>query len=316
MLKTTEYDVNGQIAGTVREVSELLGFKVSKADILSGAVPGVRLMDASTGAEVDVDTVAENIEEKVAEGAMSEEEAMQELQQVQGDTDASEDTDSADTTDDVKPNPDEAAPDNAHIDDPVPKVDMKSIFPENYNEDGSMKEPTSQGLDMEPAKQDVPPPEPPKSNAPASMDELRAKLAAIRAAKGAPAPTTKKPVPGEPIEYPEKGSFKDEKELKKFYKKLTDDQLDEWLQLEGLTYKACPENAPIERMRKCMSLMAYHFPKAPTTSKKKSKYADLSTEQLMQIATEAGVTVRDDHGDLRILRMYLIMALRDAGLLE
>lgn len=119
----------------------------------------------------------------------------------------------------------------------------------------------------------------------------------------------------EDIEYPEKGTFSTDKELKKFYKKLTDEQLDEWLELEGLEYKA-NDNPSINRMRKCMAILYYHFPKQPSKSKKKSKYSQYSTEELVQMAMDNDVEVRDDKGDERILRMYTIMALRDAGIIS
>ena len=116
-------------------------------------------------------------------------------------------------------------------------------------------------------------------------------------------------------EYPEVGHFKTDKELKKYYKKLTDAQLDEWLELEGVEV-AISGNEPIDRMRRCMAILFHHFPKEPSKSKKKSKYADYTINQLMQIALDHDVEVPDAKGDLRILRMYAIMALRDAGILD
>jgi hypothetical protein len=71
--------------------------------------------------------------------------------------------------------------------------------------------------------------------------------------------------------YPEVGMFADEKSLQKFYKQLSQEQLDEWCVLEGLTYKDC-ENEPIKRMRACMAIMDKHFPKQTGSSKKESPY--------------------------------------------
>jgi hypothetical protein len=122
----------------------------------------------------------------------------------------------------------------------------------------------------------------------------------------------------EVITYPEVGTVGDKKELKKVYKKLTDAQLDEWLELEGLTdkVKLC-EHESINRMRKCMAITALHFPPEPSQgAKSKSKYADFTTEQLVQMALDNDVVVKDDKGDARILRMYTIMALKEAGVLE
>lgn len=121
------------------------------------------------------------------------------------------------------------------------------------------------------------------------------------------------------VEYPEIGStaVKDEKAFKKYVKKLSDAQVFDWCELEGATWKRCPEQPPIDRMRAVMALKAKHFPHtAPkASSKSKSKYADYKTEDLVQMALDNDITVRDDKGDERILRMYTIMALREAGLL-
>lgn len=114
-------------------------------------------------------------------------------------------------------------------------------------------------------------------------------------------------------EYPEVGSFKVDKDLKKYYKKCTDEQLDEWLSLEGWTDEYKPtESDPINRMRKCMVILGHHFPKAPSKAKKGSPWKEYSLEQLMQMATEKAVEYEfTDHE--AILRMRVIMALKGAG---
>lgn len=112
------------------------------------------------------------------------------------------------------------------------------------------------------------------------------------------------------VEFPEKGSITDPKELKRFYKKLSNEQLDEWLALEGLTYTES-DHAAINRMRKCMAILYYFFPKE-TKGKKKSVYAGYSTEDLIAMATEAQVTYKPSENE-PIMRMRLIMALREAG---
>lgn len=114
------------------------------------------------------------------------------------------------------------------------------------------------------------------------------------------------------VQYPEVGAI-DEKGLKKLYKKLSDSQIDEWLELEGLTYKKCDHEA-INRMRKCMAITQYHFPKI-SVPKKASKYAEYSTEKLVEMCMENDVMLKDDKGDARILRMYCIMGLREAGVI-
>jgi len=117
-------------------------------------------------------------------------------------------------------------------------------------------------------------------------------------------------------EYPEVDHFKDEKSMKKYIKGLTNEELAEWCELEGAEYNP-NEHVSINRMRMAMAIKAIHFPDtAPKAkSKKKSKYSDYSTEDLVQMALDNDVEIRDDKGDPRILRMYTIMALREAGLI-
>lgn len=119
------------------------------------------------------------------------------------------------------------------------------------------------------------------------------------------------------IEYPEKGTMKDEKAISKFIRKLTDKQVAEWAELEGLSYKVHETSEPINRMRAVMAIKAYHFPKADagTASKSKSKYGAYTLEELVAMAAEAKITVKDAKGDLKIQRMYTIMALKEKGLL-
>lgn len=120
--------------------------------------------------------------------------------------------------------------------------------------------------------------------------------------------------------YPEVGYFADESAIKKYIKKLTNEQLYEWCKLEGAEYNE-HDNPSINRMRAAMAIKAKHFTHlAPgngkSKSKKKSKYADYSNEQLAQMAMDNDVEVKDAKGDARIERMYLIMALRSANIIE
>lgn len=116
------------------------------------------------------------------------------------------------------------------------------------------------------------------------------------------------------VVYPEKGYFKTEKDIKKYYKQLSEEQLDEWLEIEGLEYKP-NDNEGINRMRKCMAILNFHFPKE-SKGKKKSPYAKYSTEELIEMALDNNIEVQDAKGDLRILRMYAIVALKKAGILK
>ena len=113
--------------------------------------------------------------------------------------------------------------------------------------------------------------------------------------------------------YPEVGYFKEKSDLQKFYKHCTDEQLAEWIELEGLEYVP-NDSAPINRMRMCMAILYKHYPKAPST-KKQSKYAQYSLEDLMQLSLDNDVAFEHTE-DERILRMRAIMALRVAKVID
>ena len=120
--------------------------------------------------------------------------------------------------------------------------------------------------------------------------------------------------------YPEQGHFTAEADIKKYIKALTNEQLKDWCELEGATWNP-HDNESINRMRMAMSIKAVHFPHLASgtgTGKKKSKskYADYTNEQLAQMALDNDVEVPDAKGDTRIERMYTIMALRKANVLE
>lgn len=108
--------------------------------------------------------------------------------------------------------------------------------------------------------------------------------------------------------YPEVGQFATEKDLQKFYKQLSQAQLDEWCKLEGLEYKPCPEQEAIHRMRAAMAILYKHFPRE-VAPKKESKYKQYSTEDLVQMALDHSVAFEPCE-DARILRMRAIQALR------
>jgi len=113
--------------------------------------------------------------------------------------------------------------------------------------------------------------------------------------------------------YPGAGAFEERKDLQKFYKHMTDEQLTEWVAQEGLEYTP-HDSQSINRMRLCMAILYKHFPKEPS-AKKESKYAQYSLEDLANMAMEHDV-VFEDTGNERILRMRAIMALRAAKVLD
>lgn len=123
-------------------------------------------------------------------------------------------------------------------------------------------------------------------------------------------------VPGSAqLDFPEVGDFDDDKDMAKYIKELTNEDLASWVELEGIEHKT-NDNPAINRMRMAMAIKQLHFPKAQSTgtkTKKKSKYGHLSMEDLAGLVIDNDITVRDAKGDPRIERMYMIMALKDAG---
>ena len=118
-------------------------------------------------------------------------------------------------------------------------------------------------------------------------------------------------------EYRELSEFVDEKELKKYIKGLSDAELSEWAELEGAKWNTS-EHTAINRMRMAMAIKAIRFPKEQGTAKKKSKskYGHITLEELVNMVIENDIEVPDAKGDPRIERMYMIMALKKAGLIE
>lgn len=136
------------------------------------------------------------------------------------------------------------------------------------------------------------------------------------------APTVEAPVkaevaePTEDVDFPEVGHYSEQKALKKFIKGLSNEQVAEWVELEGLEVKQY-DNEAIQRMRNAMAINALHFPNSvrKSTPKQESPYKKYSTEELVQMALDNDIEVKDAKGDARIERMYTIMSLRQAGIL-
>lgn len=99
----------------------------------------------------------------------------------------------------------------------------------------------------------------------------------------------------------------DESALKKYYKKMSTDEVIKWVEELGTSFKESTDPS-IHRMRACMAVL-YHFFPREVKAKKSSKYADYSLEQLVSLAAENNVPV-EVCDDERILRMRTIMALR------
>ena len=125
----------------------------------------------------------------------------------------------------------------------------------------------------------------------------------------------KPPVQPKAPTYPEKGTFTEAKLLKKHIKGLTDAQVVEWCELEGLTFKPCVEHAPIHRMRAAMAIGELHFPSEKKPSAKaESPYKKWTTDALIAMAVEKNIPV-EVTDDMKILRMRCIMMLRAHGII-
>lgn len=121
---------------------------------------------------------------------------------------------------------------------------------------------------------------------------------------------TKKSVKGATPQHPSK--FDSEKDLKKYYKKLTTSEVEAWVTSFNGEFKPS-EDASIHRMRACMAVLYHFFPKQ-TAPKKQSKYSTYSLEDLVSMAADNNVPV-EVTDDERILRMRTIMALRAHGII-
>ena len=108
--------------------------------------------------------------------------------------------------------------------------------------------------------------------------------------------------------------FQDVEEVKEFIKDL-DTQTLEYL-ARGLQLDWKPtDHANIHRMRIAVEMKKYIFPELfqpKNSKKKKTKYGDLTTEQLFDKAKEHGVPYKKYNNDA-IDRMRVIMALKEAG---
>jgi hypothetical protein len=235
------YLINGEEYTNIKQVSEVLGMKVTKKEVLAGQIPEVAFVE-----------VPEDYE------------------------------DTYPTMDNTEHNPDE---DNM---DDIPYGDYEDAS------DPNMEPPTDEDEAL--------------TNTHEEDDSDDVEEPVLQP------PTPKQKLAEEEVDYPEVGAFKTEKELKKYYKQLSDEQLVDWMELEGLSHKPC-DHPSINRMRMCMAIKDHHFPKqAKSTAKPKAKYAKYATEELIQMAIDNDVDVEPTES-MPIMRMRTIMALRSAGVI-
>lgn len=343
MANKTAYMVNGTMATNMKEVVNLLGASVTKRDILAGEVEGVSIIeiDAETGSPIlseeqvaDLEHKAEfaSLEQQQEEAAMMsklEEEGDStegDTEDVEGDTDSSDDSTNLDhSEDDTDSQEGDTTGElscsicNCDIDGDSYATDANDNPICDYCLEAARKEELAKqmGVDTGAGKPVIV--TAPTRNTPSNTP-------VIKPNGGKPSVTPKKGgkivvarnEAGE-VEYPEKGVFPDEKAIKGYIKKLSDPELYEWCELEGVTWKT-NEHDGINRMRAAMAMKSFHMGTASAStgkSKKKGKYSDYTTEELVAMALEHDVDVKPYNGDdMRILRMYTIMALKDAGLLE
>ncbi|AGR46888.1 hypothetical protein JL_5 [Bacillus phage JL] len=270
------YLVNGEeTVSTVKEVGAILGVKVTKKGILAGEYEGVEVIE-----DVQEEVVGEEnilVEAAVKEGKL-------EVVMV-GD-----------------------APEDGKLG-VVEEEQEELALEEEPIEEEVVEEPVEEEVHTE---EEVPAPvvEEPKEE----VSDWRAMAKKLKQPEPkAKAPKVKEDLAGQEVEYPEVGHFESVEDIKKFYKRLSMEQITEWADIEGLEWKT-NDNPGINRMRACMAISNHHFPKK-SGSKKKAKYGHLTTEELLEMAIDNDIEVRDGKGNENILRMYTIMALKQAGIL-
>ncbi|AGR47114.1 hypothetical protein SHANETTE_5 [Bacillus phage Shanette] len=268
------YLVNGEeTVATVKEVGAILGVKVTKKGILAGEYEGVEVIE---------DIVEESIEVAGAEG--------------------------------MDENDTKAVEEHLEVKEAMAKEEaiqeeqaVLSELEEELHTEEEVPAPVEEEVVEEPTAPVV---EEPKEE----VTDWRAMAKKLKQPEPkAKAPKVKEDLAGQEIEYPEVGHFESIDDIKKFYKRLSMEQISEWADIEGLEWKH-NDNPGINRMRACMAISNHHFPKK-SGSKKKAKYGHLTTEELLEMAIDNDIEVRDGKGNENILRMYTIMALKQAGIL-
>lgn len=326
MSKKIQYVIEGmKPVNTLKEVSEILGVTVTKKEIIEGRVEGVTVFDADAteeGTEITeedkkeptvIDFPIEENVEKMEQTEETTEEVKNETKKKVAVTESAlatkediQDDELASKVDAILNNPEEEEDTEDPTIEELQQAEDEALEQANEEANEEANEALEQANEEESNSEEENYKIDPNS-------ELGQKLAKITKKKTANK-TPKIEVNPERDGYPEKGQFSDIKELKKYYKQLTDEQLDEWLELEGLEVKLC-DNDGINRMRKCMKISDLHFPREKK-SKKKSKYAQYTTIDLLQLCLDNNIEISDGKGDERILRMYAIVALRKAGVIE
>lgn len=288
------------VVKTVGEVNKLIpgSKRVTKKDIEDGNVEGVTVVtdeDTQEGLQLDEVVEASNGQIQVIHV-----------------------TDSATTEEDTTQDEVEHTEDEETVEEST-EEDSEEPTDEDTNDEVSDE-------DFEQPQRNEPVAEPVKGSVESTKVESNPKLAELVSKLKQPEPKAdkstkvKQDLAGQDVEYPERGSYGEDgvEELKKFISRLSNEQLQEWVDIEGLQDKVKENDNPaIYRMRLAMAIREAHYPKSTTSKpKSKSKYGHYTTEQLLEMALENDVEVKDAKGDNRILRMYAIVALRNAGVIE
>lgn len=108
--------------------------------------------------------------------------------------------------------------------------------------------------------------------------------------------------------YPEVGAFSEKKDIQKFYKQLPTEFLEDWCEQCQLEYKPC-DNDSIHRMRVAMAILELHFPSEKKSTTSKSKYSNLTDEDLLKMCIDNAVAV-EESTHKGIMRMRMVQALR------
>lgn len=283
------------VVDTVGEVNKLInGKRVTKQQVEAGEVEGVTVISEEEVSQLNLEDVAEASDnvEIIMVGEAPKRQATEEVEE-----DTVEEEEATEEAEDATPAVEEVDEDN--------EPDTEEVSDEEFEE--SQRTEPVQDEEVIPGS--------------VESTKVTGKLADLVSKLKQPEPKDKTPkvkqdLAGQDVEYPD--SFESVDAIKKFISRLSTDQLIEWAELEGVLDNAKPnDNASIYRMRVAVAVREKFFPSQRSSSpKKKSKYADYSTEQLLEMALENDIEVKDAKGDQRILRMYLIMALRNAEVLD
>lgn len=287
---------------SMKDVTEYVGEKVSIQDIEDGNVP-----DVAIATPEDIEDLALNGGMELNDPLHRDEDTEDDSEEDDTGLDTLEDMTESDSEEEDKETADDMA-DGITDDDDDFDTKIEDLLAQNTAYQATMDvTPTSEVKDTIDIKEVSTPSKKSSDISP----ELRAKLALITV-KHTDKKKGKLPkIDRNNMDIVFPTEFSDEKAIKKYYKQLSEPQLDKWVGELGIDYKH-NDNESINRMRECMAIKDTFFHKEPATKKTKSKYAKYELEDLVKLCYDNDLEIKEAQEDPRILRMYCIMALKKA----